>query len=106
MRWNPLRQFLTMAMAGLMCIGGLPYRADADERVQPATLSLSGLIQESLARNPEIQAVRKQWEAVGHRIKQAQNADAVEQCGSAHSGGAGIRYRRGDGGKGDRKSVV
>lgn len=75
MRWNPLRQFLTMAAVGLMCVSGLPHRADADDRVQPATLGLAGLIQESLARNPEIQAARKQWEAVGHRIRQVQSLD-------------------------------
>jgi len=75
MRWNPLRRFLTMAVAGLIFVGGLPCRADADERVQPATLGLSGLIQEVLARNPEIQAARKQWEAVGHRIRQVQSLD-------------------------------
>ncbi len=75
MKWNPLRQFLTMAAAGLMCVGGLPCHADADDRVQPATLGLAGLIQEGLARNPEIQAARKQWEAAGHRIRQAQSLD-------------------------------
>ena len=63
MRWNPLRQCLTMAVAGVMFVGGLPDCADADERVQPATLGLAGLIQEVLARNPEIQAAREQWEA-------------------------------------------
>lgn len=75
MRWNPLRQFLTMAVAGLMLVGGLPYRAYADDRIQPTTLSLSGLIQEGLARNPEIQAARKQWEAAMHRIVQARSLD-------------------------------
>lgn len=75
MRWNPLRQVFTMAVAGMMFLCGLPDRADADERVLPAILSLSGLIQETLARNPEIQAARKQWEAMGHRIRQTQSLD-------------------------------
>ncbi len=75
MRWNPLCQVLTMALAGMMFDCGLPDRADADERVQPPMMSLPGLIQESLARNPEILAARKQWEAVGHRIRQTQSLD-------------------------------
>lgn len=75
MRWNPLHQCLTMAMAGLMCVGGLPDRADADERVQSATLGLSGLIQEVLARNPEIQAARQHVEAATQRVPQARSLD-------------------------------
>lgn len=75
MRWNPLRRFLTMAVAGLLCIGGLPGPTIAADRIQSPTLDLAGLIQEVLARNPEVQAARKQWEAVGHRIRQAQSLD-------------------------------
>lgn len=75
MRWNPLRQCLTMAVAGVMCVGGLPDRADADDRVQPATLGLSGLIQEVLARNPEIQAARQHVEAATQRVPQARSLD-------------------------------
>jgi len=75
MRWNPLHQCLTMAVAGVLCIGGLPGRADADERVQPATLGLSGLIQEVLARNPEIQAARQHVEAATQRVPQARSLD-------------------------------
>src|SRR5574340_492666 len=75
MRWNPLRRFLTMAVAGLLCIGWLPGPTIATDRVQSTTLDLAGLIQEVLARNPEVQAARKQWEAVGHRIRQAQSLD-------------------------------
>jgi len=75
MRWNPSRQCLTMAVAGLMCVGGLSDRADADERVPPATLGLSGLIQEVLARNPEIQAARQQVEAATQRVPQARSLD-------------------------------
>ena len=36
-------------------------------------LELSELIQEGLARNPEIQAARNQWEAAGERIPQARS---------------------------------
>ncbi len=75
MRWNPLRQCLTMAVAGVMFVGGLPDCADADERVQPATLGLAGLIQEVLARNPEIQAARQQWEAASKRVPQARSLE-------------------------------
>jgi len=64
-----------MAVAGVMCVGGLPDRADADDRVQPATLGLSGLIQEVLARNPEIQAARQQVEAATQRVPQARSLD-------------------------------
>lgn len=75
MRWNPLRQLLTIAVAGVMFVGELPYRADADDRVQPETLGLSGVIQEVLARNPEIQAARQQWEAASKRVPQARSLE-------------------------------
>ncbi len=39
------------------------------------TLVLPELIQEALARNPEIQAARKQWEASANRIEQARALD-------------------------------
>ncbi|MGH7259615.1 MAG: TolC family protein [Nitrospiraceae bacterium] len=39
------------------------------------TLALPELIQEALARNPEIQAARKQWEAASQRVPQARSLD-------------------------------
>jgi len=75
MRWNPVHQCLTMAVVGVLCVGGLSGRAAADERIQPATLGLSGLIQEVLARNPERQAARQQWEAASKRVPQARSLE-------------------------------
>jgi cobalt-zinc-cadmium efflux system outer membrane protein len=75
MRWNPLFRFLTIAVAGVMFVDGLPCHVDADDRVQPLTLGLSGLIQEALARNPEIQAARQQVEAATQRVPQARSLD-------------------------------
>jgi outer membrane protein TolC len=64
-----------MAVVGVLCVGGLSGRAAADERIQPATLGLSGLIQEVLARNPERQAARQQWEAASKRVPQARSLE-------------------------------
>jgi outer membrane protein TolC len=64
-----------MAATGLLCVCGLSDLALAADRSQSPTLDLAGLIQEVLVRNPEIQAARKQWEAVGYRIRQAQSLD-------------------------------
>lgn len=47
----------------------------AEDQLALKTLNLSGLITEALARNPEIQAARKQWEASTNRIAQAQSLD-------------------------------
>lgn len=75
MRRKLLCQFLTMAATVLMLVCGLPCRTDAEDRIQPATLGLSGLIQEVLAQNPEIQAARQHWTAVSQRITQARSLD-------------------------------
>lgn len=75
MRRNPLCRCFTMAAAGLLFVQGLPDPALAADGVRPSELGLAGLIQEVLVRNPEIQAARKQWEAVGYRIRQAQSLD-------------------------------
>lgn len=46
----------------------------ADQTAQPS-LALPDLIQEALAKNPELVAVRKQWEASSQRIVQARSLD-------------------------------
>jgi outer membrane protein TolC len=53
----------------------MPLCANAENLSARHTLPLPGLIQEALARNPEIQAARKQWEAATNRIVQARSLD-------------------------------
>lgn len=53
---------------------GLSEAQDADSVLQNK-LALPELIQEVLARNPELAATRKQWEASSHRIVQARSLD-------------------------------
>lgn len=53
---------------------GLSQAQDADS-VLRNKLALPELIQEVLARNPELAAARKQWEASSHRIVQARSLD-------------------------------
>jgi outer membrane protein TolC len=54
--------------------GGLRVAYAIDQAAQPA-LVLLDLIQEALARNPELGAARKQWEAATNRIVQARSLD-------------------------------
>jgi outer membrane protein TolC len=49
--------------------------AQATETLTQGTLTLPALIQEALARNPEIQATRRQWEAAAQRVPQAGSLD-------------------------------
>ncbi len=51
-----------------------PVAHGADTPTQ-ATLALPELIREALARNPEIQAARRQWEAASQRVTQAGSLD-------------------------------
>jgi outer membrane protein TolC len=50
-------------------------RAQNPDSVLRNTLVLPELIQEVLARNPELVAARKQWEAATNRITQARSLD-------------------------------
>ncbi|ALA58055.1 TolC family protein [Nitrospira moscoviensis] len=47
----------------------------AEDQLALKTLDLSGVIAEALARNPEIQAARQQWEAASKRVTQARSLD-------------------------------
>lgn len=53
----------------------MPVSVNAENLSARHTPPLPGLIQEALARNPEIQAARKQWEAATNRIVQARSLD-------------------------------
>lgn len=54
---------------------GMLSHANAENLSPGETLPLSELIQEALGRNPEIQAVRQQWEAASQRVAQARSLD-------------------------------
>lgn len=54
--------------------GGRHIAHAVDQAAQP-TLELPELIQEALARNPEIVAARQQWKAAKNRITQVQSLD-------------------------------
>lgn len=75
MKWNPRLCCLTIALAGLVLSSGAPHDAHGADQPPQKTLALPELIQEALAKNPEIQAARKQWEASASRIAQARSLD-------------------------------
>jgi len=54
---------------------GARYVAHAVEQTAQLSLVLPDLIPEALARNPELVAARKQWEAATNRIAQARSLD-------------------------------
>src|SRR5579885_3755022 len=54
--------------------GVVAYGEDEDTR-QDKDAALRHLIEEALARNPEIQAARQQWEAASKRVPQARALD-------------------------------
>ena len=75
MRRNRRRQYV--AVASVLCMffnSGLSRAQDIDS-VLRSTLVLPELIQEVLARNPELVAARKQWEGATTRIAQARSLD-------------------------------
>jgi len=75
MRLNRQRHCLMVASLLVMFfISGLSWARDTDS-VLHNRLMLPELIQEALARNPELVAARKQWEAATNRIMQAQSLD-------------------------------
>ena len=63
-----------VSMTFTFSTGGRQVAHAADQIAQPS-LVLPELIQEALARNPELLAARKQWEATTNRIAQAQSLD-------------------------------
>ncbi|MGQ0694468.1 MAG: TolC family protein [Nitrospiraceae bacterium] len=65
-----------LAVGAMLTIAiGIPSHTNAENLSPGQTLTLSELIQEALARNPEIVAARKQWEAATNRIAQVQSLD-------------------------------
>ncbi len=62
---------VTTMMAGIACASW----TFAEDQLAVKPRELSGLITEALARNPEIQAARQQWEAAAKRIPQARSLD-------------------------------
>lgn len=72
MKWNlQLRCFTGMLIAWSLASG---VAVGADPPSQGPS-SLSDLVREALARNPEIQAARQQWEAASKRVPQARSLD-------------------------------
>lgn len=74
MKRNTGIRHLTVGAALTIAIGMLSH-AYAENLSTGETLPLSELIQEALARNPEIQAALQQWEAASQRITQARSLD-------------------------------
>jgi outer membrane protein TolC len=76
MRPNTQRHcfIVTSVLLLLLFLSGLSRAQDSDS-VPRNRLVLHELIQEVLARNPELVAARKQWEAATNRIAQAQSLD-------------------------------
>ena len=64
----------TVASALMFFGGGLSWAQDTDPALRDK-LVLPELIQEVLARNPELAAARKQWEAATNRIAQVRSLD-------------------------------
>src|SRR5262244_716660 len=75
MKQNKQRQCVTVAsMLVIFFSSGLLWAQDPHS-VPRNKLVLPDLIQEALARNPELVAARKQWEAATNRIAQARSLD-------------------------------
>ncbi|HSQ90887.1 MAG TPA: TolC family protein [Nitrospiraceae bacterium] len=75
MKWNRRRLCVTIASVLVMFFSsGLLWAQDGD-LVSRSKLALPELIQEVLALNPELVAVRKQWEAATNRITQERSLD-------------------------------
>ncbi|MEO5957378.1 MAG: TolC family protein, partial [Nitrospiraceae bacterium] len=74
MKRNIRRQCVVVASVLVLCFSsGLSMAQDTNSL--PGRLVLPELIQEVLARNPELVAARKQWEAATSRITQARALD-------------------------------
>ena len=75
MRRNGQRHCAMVVSVLVMCFSsGLLWAQDTDS-VRRNTLVLPELIHEVLARNPELVAARKQWEAATHRITPARSLE-------------------------------
>lgn len=75
MKWNTRFYGLTVVVIALVLFRGELSNAQDLDALLSKTLVLPDLIQEALARNPEIVAVQQQWEASSHRIAQARALD-------------------------------
>ena len=75
MKRNRRRQCLAVASALVLFFNSGLSRAQDGDSVLHNRLVLPELIQEVLARNPELVAARKQWEAATNRIVQARSLD-------------------------------
>ena len=75
MKWKVRPLCLTVMLGGLVLLSGAPHAAYGADQSSRGTSALPELIQEALARNPEIQAARQQWEAASKRVTQARSLD-------------------------------
>lgn len=75
MKRNRRRHCVTVASVLVMFFSSGLSRAQDTDSVLRTTLVLPELIHEVLARNPELVAARKQWEAATNRIAQARSLD-------------------------------
>lgn len=75
MKRNRRLQCVTVASVLVMFFSTALSRAQDPDSVLRNTLVLPELVQEALARNPEIVAARKQWEAAANRITQVRSLD-------------------------------
>jgi cobalt-zinc-cadmium efflux system outer membrane protein len=75
MKRTTQRQYVTVAAVLLVFFSSGLLWAQDSVPVPRNRLVLQDLIQEALARNPELVAARKQWEAATNRITQARSLD-------------------------------
>jgi cobalt-zinc-cadmium efflux system outer membrane protein len=75
MRQNKRRQCVAVASVLVLCFSSGLSKAQDPNSLPGNRLALPELIQEVLARNPELAAARKQWEAATNRITQARSLD-------------------------------
>ncbi|MEK7763671.1 MAG: TolC family protein [Nitrospirota bacterium] len=75
MRWHGRLYGLTVAIVFVIFFSGEQLKAQGTDSVLRSTLVLPELIQEVMARNPELVAARKQWEAATSRIAQVRSLD-------------------------------
>ncbi|NOS81052.1 MAG: TolC family protein, partial [Nitrospira sp.] len=75
MRWHGRLYSLTVAILSVILLSGTQSKAQGTDSALRDRLALPELIQEVLARNPELAATRKQWEAATNRIAQVRSLD-------------------------------
>jgi outer membrane protein TolC len=75
MRWHGRLHGLTVAIVFVIFVSGTQSKAQDPESSPRDRLVLPELIHEVLARNPELAATRKQWEAATNRIAQVRSLD-------------------------------